>query len=79
MEKWRKHYNEKRPHSSLGYPPPAPATIGEIQPRESIAAMQQSLIRLGSKTRSGQGYGFSTINDGGALASAQAALGAMGR
>jgi len=24
IRKWRKHYNEKRPHSSLGYRPPAP-------------------------------------------------------
>lgn len=24
IEKWRKHYNTKRPHSSLGYRPPAP-------------------------------------------------------
>ena len=24
IEKWRKHYNTKRPHSSLGYKPPAP-------------------------------------------------------
>lgn len=24
IERWRKHYNTKRPHSSLGYKPPAP-------------------------------------------------------
>jgi len=24
IEQWRKHYNEVRPHSSLGYRPPAP-------------------------------------------------------
>ncbi len=30
IERWRKHYNEKRPHSSLGYRPPAPATLGQI-------------------------------------------------
>lgn len=24
IERWRKHYNTKRPHSSLGYRPPAP-------------------------------------------------------
>ncbi|MEO0818670.1 MAG: integrase core domain-containing protein, partial [Pseudomonadota bacterium] len=24
---WRRHYNTKRPHSSLGYRPPAPETI----------------------------------------------------
>ena len=27
IEKWRIHYNTKRPHSALGYRPPAPATI----------------------------------------------------
>ena len=26
IEQWRIHYNTKRPHSSLGYRPPAPAT-----------------------------------------------------
>ncbi|MBL8805351.1 MAG: IS3 family transposase [Rhodospirillales bacterium] len=40
IEKWRKHYNEKRPHSSLGYRPPAPVTVGQIQPLEPVAAMQ---------------------------------------
>jgi transposase InsO family protein len=27
IEQWRKHYNTKRPHSSLGYRPPAPRVI----------------------------------------------------
>jgi len=27
IERWRRHYNEVRPHSSLGYRSPAPATI----------------------------------------------------
>jgi transposase InsO family protein len=26
IERWRRHYNEVRPHSSLGYKPPAPQT-----------------------------------------------------
>jgi transposase InsO family protein len=26
IERWRRHYNTKRPHSALGYRPPAPAT-----------------------------------------------------
>lgn len=25
IEQWRRHYNTQRPHSSLGYRPPAPA------------------------------------------------------
>jgi transposase InsO family protein len=28
IERWRRHYNAERPHSSLGYRPPAPDTIG---------------------------------------------------
>ena len=27
IEQWRKEYNTVRPHSSLGYKPPAPETI----------------------------------------------------
>ena len=27
IEQWRTHYNTKRPHSALGYRPPAPQTI----------------------------------------------------
>jgi len=27
IESWRQHYNTKRPHSSIGYQPPAPETI----------------------------------------------------
>lgn len=27
IEMWRKHYNTVRPHSSLGYKPPAPETV----------------------------------------------------
>ena len=27
IEKWRIHYNTRRPHSALGYRPPAPLTI----------------------------------------------------
>jgi len=33
IEKWRRHYNTKRPHSSLGYQPPAPEAV-----RRKIAA-----------------------------------------
>lgn len=30
IERWRIHYNTKRPHSSLGYKPPAPETFTPI-------------------------------------------------
>jgi transposase InsO family protein len=33
IERWRKHYNTVRPHSSLGYRPPAPeAVMASVQP-----------------------------------------------
>lgn len=33
IEQWRQHYNTKRPHSALGYRPPAPETIIPLQER----------------------------------------------
>jgi transposase InsO family protein len=30
IEQWRKHYNTKRPHSALGYRPPAPESIVQM-------------------------------------------------
>ena len=27
IERWRRHFNEERPHSALGYRPPAPETV----------------------------------------------------
>ena len=35
IESWRKEYNEVRPHSSLGYRPPAPEAA---MPSHSVAA-----------------------------------------
>lgn len=41
IERWRKDYNTVRPHSSLGYRPPAPAAINPKPPAlEQAAAMQ---------------------------------------
>ena len=33
IEEWRRHYNTKRPHSALGYRPPAPETIINMDQR----------------------------------------------
>ena len=33
IKEWRKHYNTKRPHSALGYRPPAPETIIPLDQR----------------------------------------------
>jgi transposase-like protein len=41
IEMWRKHYNTVRPHSSLGYKPPVPATIA-VQPSQ----IQQASLTL---------------------------------
>ena len=32
IEQWRVHYNTERPHSSLGYRPPAPETKVTLLP-----------------------------------------------
>lgn len=33
IESWRRHYNTKRPHSALGYRPPAPESIIPLHKR----------------------------------------------
>ena len=45
IEAWRRHYNTVRPHSSLGYRPPAPqATVWPPdQPASSGVAQMQPL------------------------------------
>jgi putative transposase len=32
IEEWRRHYNQVRPHSALGYRPPAPETLPAARP-----------------------------------------------
>ncbi len=41
IEMWRKHYNTVRPHSSLGYRPPAPETIAAGPPSAALRSGQQ--------------------------------------
>jgi putative transposase len=36
IESWRKHYNTVRPHSALGYRPPAPESIVPLDRRQSM-------------------------------------------
>lgn len=36
IEAWRQHFNQVRPHSALGYRPPAPAAILPLQPPDSL-------------------------------------------
>src|ERR1017187_904149 len=41
IEQWRKHYNTIRPHSSLGYRPPAPQTMNPfLTPLDPAVQMQ---------------------------------------
>jgi len=41
IEQWRQHYNTVRPHSSLGYRPPAPQTFMPTPPHlDGAPAMQ---------------------------------------
>ena len=41
IEQWRQHYNTVRPHSSLGYRPPAPQTFMPAPPHlDGTSAMQ---------------------------------------
>jgi putative transposase len=37
IEKWRMLYNTLRPHSALGYRPPAPAAYNPLMPPDSIS------------------------------------------
>src|SRR5450631_1474266 len=54
IEQWRKHYNTIRPHSSLGYRPPAPQTMNPfLTPLDQAVQMQYSLNRAGTKNPSG--------------------------
>jgi hypothetical protein len=36
IEQWRKHYNTRRPHSSLNYRPPAPQTSAPAKLRDDV-------------------------------------------
>ena len=39
IEAWRRHYNTIRPHSSLGYQPPAPETASPLWPPSGSATL----------------------------------------
>jgi len=43
IERWREHYNTVRPHSSLGYRPPAPEAIAVGPPSAPLRAAPQRL------------------------------------
>ena len=41
IEMWRQHYNTVRPHSALGYRPPAPETIAAGPPSAALRSARQ--------------------------------------
>jgi len=45
VENWRRHYNAVRPHSSLGYRPPAPEAV-QRWPSGSAALRLQAMVTL---------------------------------
>ena len=38
IESWRRHFNTVRPHSSLGYVPPAPEAVTDMTQRAGDAS-----------------------------------------
>ena len=40
IERWRQYYNQKRPHSSLGYRPPAPEAIAQPAGSAPLATLR---------------------------------------
>jgi transposase InsO family protein len=44
IERWRNEYNTKRPHSSLGYRPPAPETIAVASPLGGMPSLSSREI-----------------------------------
>jgi transposase InsO family protein len=48
IERWRKEYNTKRPHSSLGYLPPAPETKYPVQKNQLDLNKEIIQIQVGT-------------------------------
>jgi transposase InsO family protein len=46
IESWRRHYNEVRPHSSLGYKPPAPEAFNPPRPAAQLQSAQPGATSL---------------------------------
>jgi len=57
-ERWRTYYNTERPHSSLGYRPPAPVAWhnqssvehGKVESKETLSTFPRSLLRLSTNS-----------------------------
>ena len=49
IERWRRHYNTVRPHSSLGYRPPAPEACPAVQPASATLPQAERLGHLAAQ------------------------------
>jgi transposase InsO family protein len=45
IERWREHYNRVRPHSSLGYRPPAPEAVAFSALAAGCATLRRASLR----------------------------------
>lgn len=50
IESWRRHYNERRPHSALGYRPPAPAARLLPDPVSATLRRDREALHTGTAT-----------------------------
>ncbi len=50
IEQWRRHYNTVRPHSAIGYRPPAPETLIPVDHRLPMHQHSTRTIRSGKST-----------------------------
>lgn len=50
IEMWRRHYNTIRPHTSLGYKPPAPEAISTADPASTAWRFRPDNPSIGSNT-----------------------------
>jgi len=50
IEKWRNHYKTKRPHSALGYRPPAPEAIVPMDQRPIMHKPSVGTTKVGLLT-----------------------------
>jgi len=62
IERWRREYNQVRPHSALGNRPPAPEAILPLPPRS--APLHPSAMAVGLTWRSGTTFGGRSGNLG---------------
>jgi len=53
IERWRQHYNTQRPHSALGYRPPAPEAIWPVPPDSGAPPLRLSALNHGSPSGPG--------------------------